>query len=309
MSLHNLEVELLRLLPTLSMKPTLDRAVEAGRILDQVRPLLPHGHWLPWLARVGLTRQSASDYSAVYRHAGDVRPAGHMTIKQFLETIRTARFRDKRAERERVRAEVVAAEGPLPVTVKLAHADCRGYKWPAVVDAAWVDPPWSDLPLYEWAAGWVATTLRPGGLAFVQVGTAHLKTVLDLMAEAGLSYVWTLAMWHPQSSEAKPVGRWVSAWRPVLLMSRGQPDIPPGKLSDGYTSRPSAKPHHDWEQPLSPIECWLSRLVAPGSVLADPFAGSGTTAVAARTTEVRWIGTEMDRATYLVARGRLAKVE
>jgi site-specific DNA-methyltransferase (adenine-specific) len=51
---------------------------------------------------------------------------------------------------------------------------------------------------------------------------------------------------------------------------------------------------------------WLVRLVTPkGGIVLDPFAGSGTTLVAAEIEGMKWIGFEKEREYWLMARKRL----
>lgn len=50
----------------------------------------------------------------------------------------------------------------------------------------------------------------------------------------------------------------------------------------------------------------LVEIAPPGSVVLDPFAGSGTTAVAAIRSGRRFVGIEKDPGYYDVARRRLA---
>ena len=109
--LDRLEMDVLQLHNKLGLRPTLETAARIGDILLEAKPLLPYGNWLPWLRRCGLSKQSASDYIAVATHIGKVRPAGPLTIKSFLQFVRSARASAARRERERVRAELAAASG------------------------------------------------------------------------------------------------------------------------------------------------------------------------------------------------------
>lgn len=52
----------------------------------------------------------------------------------------------------------------------------------------------------------------------------------------------------------------------------------------------------------------LVRLVPPGGLILDPFAGSGTTGVACALEGRRFAGCEMDRAMYSVACFEIQKV-
>ena len=50
--LQRLELRVLQLVGSIDLRPTLDRAAALGEVLAQVKGMLEHGHWLPWLKRV-----------------------------------------------------------------------------------------------------------------------------------------------------------------------------------------------------------------------------------------------------------------
>lgn len=103
-------------------------------------------------------------------------------------------------------------------------------------------------------------------------------------------------------------GRWLSYLRPVLVMTKGPKatGLPAKSVSDAQTVRLGSKDFHKWEQPLRPFVAWLEMLSHPGDLVVDPYAGSGTTGLAAKQTGRRWIGCEIDPDHYRVARGRLS---
>jgi len=304
--LQRLEVKVLELSGAINLRPTLDRAADLGAALAEVKGLLPHGQWLPWLKRVGISKQSASNYCTVFREVGKVQGTGRLTIEQFLRQMREARINGKKRERQQVRDEVASRLGKLPDTIQLHRADCRKFDWPTV-DCLATDPPWASMPDYRWLAGMAMEKLRPGGLMLLQCGTGYLASVMRIMTDAGLMYRWTLAVVYAEMRRAKPTsGRYLPAWNPILLFSKG--DMPHGDVvGDVYTVRHQreAKTLHDWAQPVEPLAYWMGRLIRPGSLVGDPFAGSGTTGVACRLLALEWIGTEIDGKAYKVAKGRL----
>ncbi|MBN9520742.1 DUF3102 domain-containing protein [bacterium] len=305
--LQRLELRVLELVGSINLRPTLDRAAELGEVLVTAKGSVEHGQWLPWLKRVGLNDRSARDYMTVFREVGNRQPAANMTIKQFLVYLRETRINGKRAEREQVRAEVAGRLGKLPESLTLVHKDCRKYAWP-VLDAVVTDPPWASMECYRWLATMAADKLRDGGVMLLQVGTGYMADVLRIVTDAGLTYRWTLAVVYAEMRRAKPTaGRYLSAWVPILLFSKGE--FPKGDaIGDVYTVRKEreGKQLHDWQQPVvEPLKYWLARLVVPGSLVGDPFAGSGTTGVVCRELALRWVATEKDHKAYEVARGRL----
>lgn len=309
--LQRIEQDILAEHGRICLRPTLDTAGRIGGLLADARPLVPHGQWLAWLRRVGLSRQSASDYLAVHTHSPNVRPAGHMTIKRFLTLVRTARRSALRAERERVRDEMAERTPATSRLHRIVHADCRTYRgWPRTVDVIATDPPWADPDAYSWLGRFAADRLRPGGLLLCQCGTVDMADRLHRLTAAGLTYYWTLAMVFAQTASVRTGGHAAGGWRPVLCLSQGRPSIPAG-FSDVFTVRAdmAGKRFHDWQQPLKPWTYWLGRLTLPGCVIVDPFAGSATVGVAVRECGGgrRYLGTEIVRRTAAIARSRLAE--
>jgi hypothetical protein len=294
-------------LPRLNLRPTIDRAAEVGELLVRAKSLLPHGEFLPWCQSVGLSRQSASDYMAVHRHRPNDRPAGHLGIKEFLQAIRSARHQHKQAEREKLRAEYIAERGKHPKNIRLVHADCREYGWP-VVDGVCTDPPWDRMDLYEWLGTWAVRHVRPGGFVLVQCSTVHLPRVANRLTDGGLTYVWTLAAAFALPGVSQK-GGFRPTWLPILVFAVPPAVRPAENLTDFAMAKPEPKPLHEWQQPAGPLKYWMPKFFPqPGMLIADPFTGSGTTAVACRELGLRFLGTEIDRKNYRVARGRLARL-
>ena len=306
--LQSIELRVLQLLPTLNLRPTLERSAEVGRLLTEAQEVVPRGQWAAWLRRVGLSERTARTHKQVFRHLG-MRPAtAGMTIEQFLAYLRQSRIAGKRAERQEARDAAATRLGTLPDSIALHHADCRGFQWPRGVACVATDPPWADMESYRWLAGMAADCLAESGVLLLQCGTRFLPDVLAMMTGAGLTYQWTFAIAYAESRRAKPVaGRYLSAWKPLLLLTKGTLSASSDYLGDLYLLKQSEdqKQHHDWQQSEKVWSYYLQRLVRPGGLVLDPFAGSGTSGACCRALGLRWIGTEVDRTAYEVARGRL----
>ena len=89
-----------------------------------------------------------------------------------------------------------------------------------------------------------------------------------------------------------------------------------GSLEGGNDKRAGDKPqlsprknHHPTVKPIALMR-WLVRLVTPpDGVVLDPFAGSGTTLVAATLEGVKWVGCEMTEDYWSIIEGRVAWAE
>jgi hypothetical protein len=304
-ALRQIEQRVLELAQTLDLRPTLEKAAELGELLVEARSQVQHGEWAGWLSRCGLRSRTAWDYIAVANARAENRwPATKMTIKQFLDVVRKAKFAERRAERQVTRQTVADERGKLLSNIELVQADCKVHRWPNEIDIIATDPPWIDLDAYEWLAGFAAQRLKVGGLLLVQCATAHMPQVLNLMNAASLNYVWTLVVIYSEARTVRANGRFRATWSPILVFSRGDSTIRQS-LSDGYTVRGGEKALHDWQQPLAPWRYWLDKLAQPGAVIADPFTGSGTIGCVCKEYGLRFCGTELDKNTYKIAKGRI----
>ncbi len=306
--LQKIELKILQLLPSLNLRPTLDRSAELGELLVEAKSVLPHGQWGPWLHRVRLNDRTARTHMEVFRESGNRRTDSDMTIKQFIAYLRQSRINGKKAEREVSRAECAARLGKLPDSIRLIHSDNRVFNWPQA-NAIVTDPPWACMASYRWLASMAAERLVDGGLLLLQCGTAYMAEVMRICEDAGLRYNWCLSFGFAETRRAKPTaGRWLCGWNPVLVLSKGDLRLV-DVVADFYLVSHSrdAKDLHDWASPIKPFRYWMKVMIPPGSLVLDPFAGSGTTGVVCRELGMRWIGTEIDRGSFEVARGRLSE--
>ena len=66
------------------------------------------------------------------------------------------------------------------------------------------------------------------------------------------------------------------------------------------------KRHHPWQQGLTEAANYIAKFTPPGGLVADPYAGSGTTCLAALQTGRRYLAFERNASTARRARTRLA---
>ncbi len=306
MPLPDLERRILELSGSLNLRPTLETAAQLGDLLAEAKSELPHGQWLGWLKRVSIHARNAQLYMQVRNANLDSHLPDNLTMKRFLAIIRDARKAERDAVKAATRAEMAAKTGSLPDGIRLEHADSRAFEWPERVDHVVTDPPWAEMEAYRWLAGFAQERLRTGGLILVQVGTSRLADVIGILSSSDLSYVWLLEMVYSQTSTARPFGKWSPGHRPILVYSKGKPDLI-RLTTDTFTVKAGtgSKGAHDWGQPFEPWKHWIERVTRPGEMIADPFSGGGTIDVACQETRRKFVGTEKDEMAYKVAMGRI----
>lgn len=95
----------------------------------------------------------------------------------------------------------------------------------------------------------------------------------------------------------------------AYLLAKGEPRKPGIALPDVLDWAYSGNALHPTQKPLAGIIPLILPYSRPGDIVLDPFAGSGTTALAAKILGRRYIGIELDRRYAELARKRLEKCD
>lgn len=92
----------------------------------------------------------------------------------------------------------------------------------------------------------------------------------------------------------------------AYLLAKGSPRVPALTISDVIDWRYSGNRLHPTQKPLAALVPLVDSFSRPGGLVLDPFAGSGSTLVAARALGRRFLGIELDAAYHRLAAERLA---
>lgn len=168
---------------------------------------------------------------------------------------------------------------------------------PGSVTLVLTDPPYPReyLPLWGDLGKFGAEALTEGGSLVAYCGQSILPDALELLGPH-LRYWWTIALIHG-ASQMIP-GKYVSAgWKPLLwfVQDRRANSAMLADTVHGGTARKTVPTGDDgsWGQSTEPLEPIISALTAPGDLIVDPFAGSGTVGIAAERFGRRFIGAEI----------------
>ena len=157
---------------------------------------------------------------------------------------------------------------------------------PGTVALVLTDPPYPTeyLPLWADLGKFSSSWLVDGGSLVAYCGQSILPDALNMLGDH-LRYWWTLALIHSSGSQMMP-GKNVSiGWKPLLWFvnnKRRTQTMLPDRIS-GSPPRKSLNTGDtgDWAQGVEELESIISALTAPGDLIVDPFAGSGTVGLAA----------------------------
>lgn len=187
----------------------------------------------------------------------------------------------------------------------------------ACVDLVVTDPPY--LVNYEDRAGrrvhnddndrWlrpafaeVGRVLKPGRFCISFYGWNHADRFLAAWKDAGLTPVGHFVFAKEYASSRRFT---CSHHEMAYLLVKGRARPPACPPCDVRPWRYSGNRLHPTQKPLSVIRPLIAAYSRPGDIVLDPFAGSGTTAVAAKALGRRFIGVELHAPYCRIARERV----
>jgi site-specific DNA-methyltransferase (adenine-specific) len=160
-----------------------------------------------------------------------------------------------------------------------------------------------------WCSLWLSECLRivrPGRICLVFSDWRQLPTTTDALQAGG--FVWRGIIAWDKGRGVRPNPGFSAQAEYLVWGSRGPLELGHDVYLDGVLQ---ARIRHDEKEhqtgkPLGLLEQLLSA-APPGGLVLDPFAGSGSTLVAARRTGRRSIGVEIEDEYLAIAQRRLAQ--
>jgi site-specific DNA-methyltransferase (adenine-specific) len=146
--------------------------------------------------------------------------------------------------------------------------------------------------------------LKDNRLCVSFYGWNRVDTFMDIWKDAGFAPVGHV-VWPKRYASS---GRFVRyQHEQAYLLAKGTPRPPRLVLSDVQSWQYTGNVLHPTQKPLAGILPLLLSLTAKGDIVLDPFAGSGTTLVAAKLLGRRYIGMELREEYAAIAKTRLGQ--
>jgi site-specific DNA-methyltransferase (adenine-specific) len=179
-----------------------------------------------------------------------------------------------------------------PYLVRYRDRDGRGY--PNDDRSHWLFPAFAEI----------FRVLRPGRLCLCFYGWPKAGRFLTAWRECGLYPVGHFVFIKRYASRTRFTRM---RHEQAYLLAKGRPALPehppPDVLEFPYTGNPL----HPTQKPVAALVPLIEAYSAPGELVLDPFAGSGSTGEAARQCGRRLLLVELDARYAATARQRLAQ--
>ena len=148
--------------------------------------------------------------------------------------------------------------------------------------------------------------LKPNSLCVCFYGWNRVDAFFRAWTQAGFQPVGHL-VWA--KSYASRVGFLEARHEQAYLLAKGRPQRPEAPLPDVQPWEYTGNVSHPTEKAVSILRPLVESFCPAGGVVLDPFAGSGSTLVAAALSGRRYVGIELEEKYVQLARRRLAGVE
>ena len=148
--------------------------------------------------------------------------------------------------------------------------------------------------------------LKPNSLCVCFYGWNRVDAFFRAWTQAGFQPVGHL-VWA--KSYASRVGFLEARHEQAYLLAKGRPQRPEAPLPDVQPWEYTGNVSHPTEKAVSILRPLVESFCPAGGVVLDPFAGSGSTLVAAALSGRSYVGIELEAKYCELARRRLAGVE
>lgn len=177
----------------------------------------------------------------------------------------------------------------------------------ASVDLIFTDPPYDKgaVELYADLAEFGRRVLKPGASLLAYCGQYALPQILPDMS-AHLRFWWLCACVHEGGNHKSLAGvKTYVLWKPIVWFVKDT-NWADEFVYDAVIRKTPDKTSHDWAQALEEPLHYIDKLCPSGGLVVDPFAGGGTTQLAAERLGRRFVGAELNPEQQAVATGRQA---
>lgn len=149
----------------------------------------------------------------------------------------------------------------------------------------------------------VYRVLKPNTFCISFYGWNRVDAFFRAWRRAGFHPVGHL-VWH--KDYASSTGFLRARHEQAYLLAKGRPDRPAESLDDVRRWKYTGNVRHPTEKDVSILQPLVEAFSKPGDLVLDPFAGSGSTLVAAAQAGRRYLGIELERKYCELIRERLA---
>ena len=178
------------------------------------------------------------------------------------------------------------------------------------IDLILTDPPYSkeSLYLFKDLRDFATKALKPSGFLIFYISQSIVEDVLVMMSEEEqLHYYWTFALKHKGNYGDHHPRNIHNQWKPIIMYQKNPIQPPARYVWDYIEGTGREKEYHPWQQSVDELEPLIKAYSKTNDTILDPFAGTGSTCIAAMENQRKSILIEKDKESIEIIKGRIAK--
>lgn len=232
---------------------------------------------------------------------------GEVSINQAYQEIKKEEKKAAKEEERRILAEE-GAKKTIEIDFRLGDFEEVFADIPdGSIDCIITDPPYPFEFIEVWSklSRVAKRVLKPNGFCIAYSGQMNLPEVIKRMSE-NLTYYWTFSLIHTGSRQLINGRNLFCGWKPILVFQNGYSKIQK-PFDDFIMGTGMEKTHHKWQQAELELKHLIDNFTNEGELIMEPFAGGGTTILAALKSNRNIIAAEIDETSYNVSKQRISK--
>ena len=175
------------------------------------------------------------------------------------------------------------------------------------VDLIFTDPPYPKEYhyCYEFLAREAARVLKPNGFLITYAGPYWKHRVMMTLGEY-LDYYYDFILMHRGNTSILWPRRIITGYKSLLCYTlNGSKAVPVTNVLGKYDGAGGDKRFHRWGQEANSARYYIDVFSHEGDLIVDYFLGAGTFAEVCKALNRNFIGFEIDKETYDIARARV----
>ena len=181
---------------------------------------------------------------------------------------------------------------------------------PKTIELIFTDPPYTkdQIKIYDELGKFSQTYLKDEGSLLCFMAQEYLLESIEFLERNGMKMMWVFAVISSGGSPLFYKKDIIQSWKPLVYFKKAKAldkNHTGLKIIDSVESKFEGKELHEWQQSTVESDYYIKTMTTKKGLVCDPFMGSGAFGVSAKKLGRKFIGIEIDKKNYKIARGNI----
>lgn len=178
------------------------------------------------------------------------------------------------------------------------------------MELIFTDPPYTkdQIKIYDKLGKFSEMYLKDEGSLVCFMAQEYLLESIEFLERNGMKMMWVFAVISSGGSPLFYKKDIIQSWKPLVYFKKAKASNKNHtglKIIDSVESKFEGKELHEWQQSTVESDYYIKTMTTKKGLVCDPFMGSGAFGVSAKKLGRRFIGIEIDKKNYEIARGNI----